>query len=284
MNQTICRAVLLAAALNAPTAAQAGLEMTAFSGGARFDAAVMGMTGAQFRPLTEDGKLRPEQAAGWEKDLSKKSAVLTLTDYRVESAGPVADYDLAGALNSHLKTNLRYQLSGLTVWFSGAFDRSQNPSVSVLVDGYMPRYFDVKALLNQDQRLYVGSQIYTLSLSPNIFHRMKSTINLRNESNSREQAGFSVQDMLDAVGRSGQPLTLSDQTYRFYYADGLNGGAADPSARMFVFLMGDSLDFHVFLIPASSVPTDRLGVYQMFNGKRIGMVNRNGRLQVYENP
>ncbi|MFI5347175.1 MAG: hypothetical protein ACHQ51_12450 [Elusimicrobiota bacterium] len=286
MNQTICRAVILAAALSATASAQSG-ESLAFSGAARFDAAIMGMTGAKFRPAGVDGRLPADEAAGWTKDLSDKSSVLRMTEFRMESAdaaGPVGDYELAGALNSHLKTNLRYQLSGRTVWFSGAFDRAQKPYVSVLVDGYGPLYFDVKALLNQDQRLYVGSQIYTLSLAGNIFHRMKSTISLTNEANSREAARFTVQDMLDAVGRSGQPLKLSDQAYRFYYADGLNGGKPDPSARMFVFITGSSSDFHVFLIPESSVPGDKLGVFQMFNGKRVGLVTRKGRLQVYENP
>ncbi|MDE2141422.1 MAG: hypothetical protein KGL74_13000 [Elusimicrobia bacterium] len=284
MNQTICRAVLLAAALSATAAAQSGPEILSVSAGARFDAAIMGMSGARFRPQGADGRLPSDEAAGWVKELREKSAVLTLTGYQAAVAGPAADFDLASALNSHLKTNLRYQLSGRTVWFSGAFDKGQKPYVSILVDGYQPLYFDVKALLNQDQRLYVGNQIYTLSLSANIFHRMKSSIILKNESNSREFAKFSVQDMLDAVERSGRLLHLSDQDYRFYYSDGLNGGKADPAARMFVFIAGSSSDFHVFLIPADSVPSDRLGVFQMFNGKRVGLTNRNGHLEVYENP
>ena len=155
MNQTICRAVLLAAALTASASAQSGPEFLYHSAGARFDAAIMGMTGAQFRLPGADGRLPADQADDWVKDLREKSAVLTLTDYRVtaaNAAGPAAEYDLAAALNSHLKTNLRYQLSGHTVWFSGAFDRSQKPYVSVLVEGYAPLYYDVKALLNQDQQ------------------------------------------------------------------------------------------------------------------------------------
>jgi hypothetical protein len=284
MNQIIGRAVLLAAALSVPAAAQPGSEALVLSAGARFDAAVMGIAPGPFRPLGADDKLPADQAAGWEKDLRDTTAVPALTGFRAAAAGPAADFDLAAALNSHLKTNLRYQLSGRTVWFSGAFDRAQKPYVSVLVDGAAPRYFDVKALLNQDQHLSIAGQAYTLSLSPNIFHRMKSTINLKKDANAREAARFSVQDMLDAVAGSGRPVALSDQSYKFYYADGLNGGSADPASRMFVFIAGSSSDFHVYLIPESSVPADRLGVFQMLNGKRVGLVNRGGRLQVFENP
>jgi hypothetical protein len=287
MNQTMCRVAALAVALSATASAQAGSEFLSYSAATRFDAAVMGMSGAQFRPAGVDGRLPSEEADGWAKELSDHSTLLKAADIQVQSAaaaGPVGDYALAPALNSHLKTSLRYQLSGKTVWFSGAFDRSQKPYVSILVEGYAPQYFDVKALLHQDQRLYVGSQVYTLSLSGNIFHKLKSTISLTNEANARETARFTVLDMLDAVGRSGQALNLSDQAYRFYYADGLNNGVADPSSRNFVFITGSSSDSHVFLIPESSVPSDKLGVFQMFDGKRVGLVKRNGRLEVYENP
>jgi len=285
MNQKLRLAVLLAAAAVVPASAQSSMEAFAVSGGARFDAAMMGISQGQFKPMISDQKPRPtpDVVDGWEKELKRNATVLTIADVQPLTSGAVAQFELASALNVHLKTNLRYQLNGRTVWFSGAFDRSQKPYVTVLVDGVTARYYDVKALLNDDQHLAINGQGYTLSLSPNIFHRMKSTINLKAD-NGRDSVRFSVQDMLDAVGSVGQPLNLGSVPYRFYYSDGLNGTTADPSARMFVFIAGNSKDFHVFLVPESSVPSDRLGVYQMFNGVRVGLVNRGGRLEVYENP
>lgn len=285
MNQTIRRAVLLAAALAAPAAAQPSPEMLAASAGARFDAAAFGLAPGQFRPL---GSARPRlDAAGtaeWESDMKAAATLPKPISFQAAAPTAAAELDLAALLNRHLKTSLRYQLSGRTVWFSGAFDRSQKPYVSVLVDGAAPRYFDVKALLDQEQHVSVGGASYTLSLSANIFHRMKSTINLKNDANSREAARFSVQDMLDAVAAAGQRVALSDQSYQFYYADGLNGGAADPNARMFVFICGSSSDSHVYLIPESLVPSDKIGVFKMFNDKRVGLVNSGGHLKVIENP
>lgn len=278
-------ALVTCAALAAPAGAMTS-EAAWTAGSARFEASVLRMQPGQFRPMGAVGqeRLTPDMAEGWTRDLGDTTKILKVTALKAAAAGPSADYDLASSLNRHLKTNLRYTLNGRSVWFSGAFDRAQKPFVAVLIDGYQPVYFDVKALLNQDQRLSIAGQAYTLSLSPNIFHRMKSTINLRADS-GRDGAKFSVQDMLDSVAAAGQPLTLSDQAYKFYFADGLSGnGAADPSSRMFVFIAGDSKDFHVYLIPEKSVPSDKLGVFEMFNGKRVGLVSRGGRLQVYENP
>lgn len=285
MNQTIRRAVLLAAALAAPAAAQPSAEALSVSAGAGFNAAVFGLAPGQFRPLgSARPQLDPAGAAEWENGLSGATTLPKPISYQTFAPTAAADLDLAALLNRHLKTNLRYQLSGRTVWFSGAFDRSQKPYVSVLVDGFAPLYFDVKALLNQEQHLAVGGASYTLSLSPNIFHKMKSKINLENDRNSREAAHFSVQDMLDNVAAAGQRVALSDQSYQFYYADGLNGGVADPNARMFVFIYGSSSDFHVYLIPQNLVPSDRVGVFKMFNDKRVGLTSAGGRLRVIENP
>jgi hypothetical protein len=288
MNLKIRLAVLMAAVLIAPAAAQSSLEAFSASGGARFDAALMGISGGQFRPTAsmrdaQSPRPSPAMVDGWENEMKRTAVVVEAAGVSAATAGPLVEFDLASTLNTHLKTGLRYQLNGRTVWFSGAFDRAQKPYVSVLVDGVTARYYDVKALLNQDQRLTINGQPYTLSLSPNIFHKMKSTINLRAD-NGRDSARFSVQDMLDAVGSVGQPLNLGGVPYRFYYADGLNGGTSDPTARMFVFIAGNSKDFHVFLVPESSVPSDRLGVYPMLNNARVGLVSRGGRLQVYENP
>lgn len=275
MITTIRRAVLLAAALAAPAAAQSAAE-------AGFNAAAFGARAAAFRPTlsAEMPALTPADVEEFKAGLKDSTTLVQAASFRAAGASLVAAVDLAPILNQHLKTSLRFTLGGRTVWFSGAFDRQQNPFVSVLIDGYRPMYFNVKALLDQDQRIAIGSSNYTLSLSANIFHKMKSKINLVNDDNSRDAARFSVQDMLDAVDAAGRPVALSDQSYKFYYADGVGGS----TEKMFVFIYGNSHDFHVFLVGENSVPSDKLAVFQMFNGKRVGLAKRDGKLEIYENP
>jgi hypothetical protein len=281
MNSTLGRAVLLAAAVAVPASAQGVSEGFAAAGQAHFQAASLEAAQGSFRPTLSADAPKLEGAAVEEfmTELRDSASIVRPAAVVAQAAAPAADLDLAALLNRHLKTTLRFQLSGKTVWFSGAFDRQQNPFVSVLVDGAAPLYFNVKALLNTDQHLSVGGVAYTLSLSPNIFHKMKSTINLKNDGNSREVARFSVQDMLDAVEAAGQDVRFSDQASKFYYADGVGGGE-----HMFVFIFGSSKDFHVFLVPESQVPTDKLGVFTLYKGKRVGLSLAAGKLAVYENP
>ena len=283
MNQTICRAVLLAAALAVPALAQNGSESAAAAAGARFETAALAAAPGVFRPTLPAGapKLDAESASGFIDELIDSIRVLKAESFRISSPAPVATLDLTALLNRHLKTKLRFPLSGRTVWFSGAFDAQQNPFVSVLAGGAAPRYFNVKALLHADQRLSIGGASYTLSLSANIFHRMQSTIILKNDENPGEAARFSVQDMLDAVSAAGRTVELSDQSYKFYYSDGVNGGG-----RMFVFVYGygDEKDFHVFMVPESAVPSGRVGVFALFDGTRVGLERGSKGLQVYENP
>lgn len=282
MNQTIRRAVLLTAALAVPAAAQSGLESLSVAAGARFQTVALEAASSGFRPTISAGmpKLDEGAAADFMGELRGSASVLGPASFRSRAvATQAADLELTSLFNRHLKTSLRYQLSGRTVWFSGAFDAAQTAYVSVLVDGSAPVYFNVKALLNTDQHLSIGGAQYTLSLSPNIFHKMKSTISLKNDANSREAARFSVQDMLDAVSAAGLPVGLQGQAYKFYYADGVGGGQ-----RMFVFIHGDSKDFHVFLIPENQVPADRMGVFTLFGGQRVGLSHRGTSLQVFENP
>ncbi len=281
MNQVIRRAVILAAVLAAPAFAQDSAESFAASGGIRFQAASLEALSAGIRPVNSAGmpKLDDRGAAEFASELRDSASVVAPASFHAVAAAQSADLELAPLFNRHLKTSLRFQLSGRAVWFSGAFDAAQTAYVSVLVDGDAPVYFNVKALLNTDQHLTVGGVRYTLSLSPNIFHKMKSTISLKNDANSREAARFSVQDMLDAVSAAGVAVGVSGQSYKFYYADGVGGGQ-----RMFVFIYGDSKDFHVFLIPENQVPGDRMGVFTLFEGKRVGLAHRGTNLQVFENP
>jgi hypothetical protein len=281
MNQTIRRAVLLTAALTMSAAAQTSPEAVSAAGGARFRAASLEAGSMSFRPALSAGMPRLSEGAedGFLGELLDSSSMLAPTDVRAQGAAPGAEMDLNSLYNRHLKTSLRFTLSGKTVWFSGAFDAGQNPFVSVLVDGSAPLYFNVKALVHTDQHLSVNGVHYTLSLSPNIFHKMKSTINLKNDANSREAARFSVQDMLDAVSASGAAVAVGGQAYRFYYADGVGA-----SSRMFCFITGSTSDFHVFLIPEPQVPADRMGVFSLFNGKHVGLSRAGTSLRIYDNP
>jgi hypothetical protein len=280
MNQLTLRTAVVVAALAVTAGAQPMPESFSALGAARFDAA-MAMPGSQFRPTLSPGApaLTAAEAAGLDQDISDKASLVRATEFVSAAPALTSELDLAALLNRHLKTRLHFVLSGRSVWFSGAFDRGQKPFVSVLVDGQAARYFDVRALLSQDQSVSVGGTPYTLSLSANIFHKMKSTISLKNDADSRQTARFSVQDMLDAVSAAGEPVNFSDQQYRFYYADGVDGGG-----RMFVFICGSTKDFHVYLVPEALVPSDKLGVFKMFNDKRVGLAQQNGRLLVYENP
>lgn len=286
MTKHARRAAFLLAALTVPAAAQPSLEATAVAGAARFEAATLPPSFAVYRPTLSAGMPRLDAAGAesWERDLSATASVVTVAAFAPAAPDLTADLELAPLLNRHLMTRLHYRLSGRSVWFSGGFDRQQKPFVSVLVEGAAPRFFDVKGLLNEDQKVSVGGASYTLSLSANIFHRMKSTINLKNDANSRESARFSVSEMLDAVAAAGEPVSFRDQAYRFYFADGLTGGRPDPANRFFVFITGNSSDFHVYMIPVASVPADRLGVFKLFNEKRVGLIARDGRLEIYENP
>lgn len=281
MKDMIRPAVLaIIATFAVSAAAQTSPESLSVAAGLRFQTVSLEAGSMSFRPTLSAGM--PPLAQGAEEqflgELQGAAKLLTPGSFRTQSAAQSSELDLASLFNRHLKTSLRYQLSGRTVWFSGAFDAGQNPFVSVLVDGSAPLYFNVKALLHTEQHLNVGGARYTLSLSPNIFHKMKSTINLKNDANSREAARFSVQAMLDAVSAAGVPVTVSGQAYRFYYATGVDG------QRLFVFICGGGSDFHVFLIPESRVPADRMGVFTLFGGKRAGLSHAGGTLRIYDNP
>jgi hypothetical protein len=279
MRQTSVVAVL-AAALAAPAAAQTSLEALSAASGARL-AAAFPASAAAFRPA--QAVLYAAAASTLDQELRGRTTLLSATAARSASAAPAADIALAPLLNRQLKTSLHWVLNGTTVWFGGAFDAKQNAYVSVMVDGSAPLYFYVRGLLDQEQGIRIGARSYTLSLSPNIFHKLHSQIVLTDDASGQE-VRFSIQDMLDAISAVGARARLSDQAYTVYYTDGLDGGRANPAKRLFVFVYDQGGNFHVYLIPETLVPSDRLAVFKMFDGKRVGLVARGGRLQVYENP
>ena len=273
MNQTIHRVALLLAALAAPVAAQNSAESLAVSAGARFQVLSYEAASSGFRPTVSAGRPKLDEGAA----AGSASAFEPVSFSPASAAALADDIELAPLLNSHLKTRIGYQLGGRTVWFSGAFDAADHVYVSILVDGYGPMYFQVLALVHNDQPITFAGQKFTLSLSPNYFHNMRSTIELKNDGNSRETARFTVQNMVEAVSAVGHPVVVSGKTYNFYYADAVGQG-------LFVFICGSSDDPHESVIPVNRVPTDRLGIFTLFGGKRVGLMRRGTSLQIYDNP
>jgi hypothetical protein len=202
-----------------------------------------------------------------------------------QAAAPAAEIELAGILNRQLRTSLQYSIGGKTVWVGGAFDRSQNAYVSVLVDGEPARFFNVRNLLDHAQTLAIGTASYSLYLSPNIINQMKSEIVLENGANEDDKIRITLKRMMDAAGQAGQAVTIGGQAYRVFYTDDVRNGQADPSSKVFTFLLVDARgEVHVFLIPAELVPADRIAVFKMFEDRRVGLQQVNGRLRIFENP
>lgn len=288
MNRTIRRSVLVVVALGAAIAAQAASESWSVLAGKGFETAIFNAQTRGFRPIlaADFNRIDAATSGEWEKFVHEVATVPDGDAASIESATPdsMASIDLEPLFNRHLKTTMRYTLSGRQVWISGAFDAKQNPYVSIWVDGAGVRYFNVKDLLGEEQHLSFAGAEYTLSLSANIFHRLKSTIALTNDANPREAARFSVQDMLDSIAAAGRDVVFTDQAYKFYYTEGLDGNHGNATKRLFVFIYGNMSDYHVYLVPEESVPAERIAVFRMYNGKRVGLSRRDGKLQIYENP
>jgi hypothetical protein len=286
MNRTIRRSVLVVIAFAGAASAQGGPEAMSVAAARGFEQAVFTPRTRGFRPTStaDFTRLDPATARDWEQLVSDVASSPDVVTVESATPDPIGTVEFARLFNRHLKTPLRFTLNGRQVWFSGAFDAKQNPYVSIWVDGAAVRYFNVKSLLGEEQHLAFGGASYTLSLSANIFHKLKSTIALTNDANSRDAARFSVQDMLDAIAAAGHPVKLSDQSYRLYYTEGLEGDHGSATTRMIIFIYGDMSDYHVYLIPEESVPSDRVAVFRLFNGKRVGLDRRDGKLEIYENP
>lgn len=280
MRHAIRRAAPFILALAASSAAFAGPESLALTAGVQFSAAATSVQSGQFRP-----NLPPVDLGTFvDEQLLRSTTLPGVAARKTFTGAPSADIELAALLNSHLKTALHYRLSGRDVWFTGAFDQKQTAYVGVTVDGQPTRYFDIKALLNKKPTTAVGSATYALSLSGNIFHKAKSVIHFKNVANDREGADFQIQQMLDAVAAVGANVAVGGQKYKLYYTDGPTNGGADAGARLFSFIYGPTNDFHVYLVPESVVPADKMAVFSMFNGQKVGLARPNGRLQIFANP
>lgn len=201
------------------------------------------------------------------------------------AAAQVGDIDLATLLNKQLKSPLKYSLGGKDVWVSGAFDRQQNAYVSILVDGSEPVFFNVKGLLDKEEQVVTGTAKYKVRLSPNVINQMKSEIILENLANEDDMVRITLKKMLEGVGATGAAVTVAGQNYKVFYTDDVKAGRVDKTAKSFTFILTEaSGEIHVFLIPAEIVPSDKIAVFKMFANARVGLMQKDGKLKVYENP
>jgi len=201
------------------------------------------------------------------------------------ASAQVGDIDLASLLNKQLKSPLKYNLGGKDVWVSGAFDRQQNAYVSILVDGSDALFFNVKGLLDKEETVVSGTNKYTLRLSPNVINQMKSEIILENKANEDDMIRITLKKMLEGVGASGAPVAVSGQSYKVFYTDDIKAGRVDKTAKTFTFILTEANgEIHVFLIPAELVPSDKIAVFKMFANVRVGLMQKDGKLKVHENP
>lgn len=201
------------------------------------------------------------------------------------AAAQVGDIDLAALLNKQLKSSLKYNLGGKDVWISGAFDRQQNAYVSILVDGSDAVFFNVKGLLDKEEAVTAGTAKYKLYLAPNVINQMKSEIILENAADEDDKVRVTLKKMLEAVGAAGAAVTVGGQSYKVFYTDDIKNGRVDKTAKTFTFILTEpNGEIHVFLIPADLVPSDKIAVFKMFNNGRVGLVQKDGKLKVYENP
>ncbi len=214
------------------------------------------------------------------------SVLAQLGSEPVGAAGAqVGDIDLAALLNKQLKSPLKYSMGGKDVWISGAFDRSQNAYVSILVDGQDPLFFNVKGLLDKEESVTAGTNKYKLYLAPNIINQMKSEIILENAADEDDKVRVTLKKMLDGVGASGAAAAVGGNAYKVFYTDDVKNGRVDKTAKTFTFILAEpSGEIHVFLIPAELVPGDKIAVFKMFRDQRVGLTQKDGKLKIYENP
>lgn len=213
------------------------------------------------------------------------AALVATVDPGAAAPAPASEIELAALLNKQLKTSLQYTLGGKTVWVGGAFDRSQNAYVSILVDGEAARFYNVRSLLDREQDLAIGTGRYKLFLQPNVINQMRSEIILENAADEDDKVRITLKRMMDSAGQAGHAVTLGTQAYRVFYSDDVVNGQANPANKVFTFLLVDARgEIHVFLIPAELVTSDRIAVFKMYEDKRVGLQQVGGRLRIYENP
>lgn len=275
--------VMLAAVVAAQ--AQPSLEASRLSADAAFQAAAapkwagaLTVTGRLLQQATLNAP-QPDQQELFKVRLAPADGKAAL------KAGPSQELDLAALRNRHLKTSLQFTLGGKNVWISGSFDSQQNAYVSVLPEGEGPRFYNVKGLLEKDEQQTIGSATYKISLAPNIVDQMESEIVLKNLANRKDRESVTIREMLSAVSAAGAEVKAGGQTYKTFYYDDIKGNVQDTSTQSFAFVLIDAKgEFHVFLVPANLVPSDKLAVFKMYENHRVGLQQAGGKLRIFDNP
>jgi len=281
--------LLLGVVLSVSTRTEASLETAVVGVASGFESSVAQLSAVAVGPRLWPGAPRRIQDAdaivSWDAYLREHAGLIAAGSLKPLVSAPTADVDLAPLLNKQLKTSLRYVLGGRTVWFGGVFDREQNAYLSLLVEGEAPRYYNVRGLLDREERVKIGSAVYQISLSANIFNRVKSEIHFENVDNQGERGSFTLKKMVEALAAEGVPVTLSGQFYRVFYTDGLKAGRSDPAARLFTFLTQEpNGDLRLYFIPVELVPAGRIAAFKMYEDRDVGLSQRDGRLKIYEKP
>jgi len=289
MTLTKRHALALAVALAAPCAARAASEAMSASAASSFQAAAFGTGTRAFRPLGASGAPQAVRMSAmldtWDEFLRDHTGVVGEEGVQALAPTLAADLDLSALLNKQLKTSLRFNMGGKTVWCGGLFDRNQTAYLSVLIDGEAPRYYDVKGIYKHEEKLKIGAKTYKLWLSANIFSKLKSEIVFTNLDDENDETRFNLKKMLASVTAAGALVPFTGQPYRVFYTDGLRANQADPNARLFTFVMTDpNGDLHVYLIPVELVPSDRIAVFKMFADRAVGLTRQGETLKIYENP
>lgn len=274
----------LALALAAP-AAFAGPEAAAAGADKGFLSVIFSSPLPQPAKKSWTSYVQPSQL-GSQASWFSLSVLAQLGSEQVGAAGAqVGDIDLASLLNKQLKSPLKYSMGGKDVWVSGAFDRSQNAYVSILVDGQEPLFFNVKGLLDKEENVTAGTNKYKLYLSPNVINQMKSEIVLENAADEDDKVRVTLKKMLDGVGASGAAAAVGGNAYKVFYTDDVKNGRVDKTAKTLTFILTEpNGEIHVFLIPAELVPGDKIAVFKMFRDQRVGLMQKDGKLKIYENP
>lgn len=272
--------LVLVVLLAVPPSARAASEGLAAGAASRFER----LAAVSLPPLgSVFAAAAPKGLFGAELERFLREAVSVPVSEAPQLLSPVlaADLDLPSLLNRHLKTSLRYDLGGKSVWFGATFDRRQNAHLGVLIEGEVQRYYNVLGLVDRPQRLRIGTDNYRLELWPNPFGQLKSRIVVVNEDYD-ERRSFSITELLAAISRTGGEVSISGLSYRVFYGDGLEGGVPNPASRLFAFLHIDREgNPHIYLVSESLVPSDRIAVFPLFGGASVGLSRRGESLRIY---
>jgi hypothetical protein len=197
-----------------------------------------------------------------------------------------ATIDLKTGHNSHFMKTYLTEINGKTVYVSGVFDKDQNAFMSVWVKGdASPQLLNIKGLLDAEGEVNIGGKEYAVEVQANPLKPLRSRINIY-DPNGDEESGIRLGALLSKIEAAGTAVTLGGTAYRIFYTDGVKAGPElDPANRLFSIITKDSEgDMHVFLVPESLVPSDKIAIFKLLGGVKAGLRKKDGKLEIYDNP